>query len=276
MITGTHGSGHKYQTFPNNVIGLDIVFPDGTLKSLSIDSTPHFKNYLISFGGLGVITSMTMRLVSTFMVSKSIYQNLQWDVLFHKDNFDDIMHRHDFLSFFCTWQAREMTSVWVGNKYFAGETVPERILDYHGAKPINTPTNTIHPVPGRDSSPCVSPGEGLWREKIYHFKPDKPPSSAGDEIQTEYFIPYEHFVEAMEDLYTVRDKFAHLVQVSELRMATKDDMPMSPLKHKTCIGLHFTWYRKFEEILAVLPFLDDRLAKYNVKPHFGKLFAFSG
>lgn len=211
MITGTHGSGHKYQTFPNRVLAFDIVFPDGTLKTLSQDSTPHFSNYLISFGGLGVITSMTMRLVPTFMVSKTIYQNLSWDVLFDKDNFDTIMHRQDFLSFFCTWQKREMTSVWVGKKYFAGDPVPEREPEYYGAKPIATPTNQIHPVPGRDPSPCVTPGEGLWREKIYHFVPDKPPSSAGDEIQTEYFIPYEHFIDAMNDLYAIRDKFSHLV-----------------------------------------------------------------
>ena len=82
MITATHGSGHKYQIFANNILDFDIVFADGTLKTLSRENTPHFGNYLLNFGGLGVITSMTMRLVPTFMVSKSIYQNLQWDVLF--------------------------------------------------------------------------------------------------------------------------------------------------------------------------------------------------
>ena len=93
MITGTHGSGHKYQILTNNVLAFDIVFPDGTLKTLTKDGTPHFENYLYNFGGLGVITSMTMRLVPSFMVSKSIYHNLQWDVLFDPDNFDTIMHR---------------------------------------------------------------------------------------------------------------------------------------------------------------------------------------
>ena len=169
-----------------------------------------------------------------------------------------------------------MNSVWVGKKYFVGDKVPEKEMEYYGAKHLDTPDKRTHPVPGRDSSPCVTTGEGLWREKIYHFLPDKPPSSAGDEIQTEYFIPYEHFVDAMEELYTIKDKFVHLVQISEIRMAFGDDLPMSPLKLKTCIGLHFTWYRKFEEILAVLPTLESTLAKYNVKPHFGKLFGMSG
>jgi xylitol oxidase len=100
------------------VVAFDIVFADGTLKSLSRNTTPNFSSYLINFGGLGVITSMTIRLVPTFLVSKSIYENLQWDVLFDKKNFDTIMHRQDFLSFFCTWERREMTSVWVGKKYY--------------------------------------------------------------------------------------------------------------------------------------------------------------
>lgn len=103
MITGTHGSGHKYQTHTNNVISFNIVFPDGKLRTLTKDGTPHFESYLYNFGGMGVITEMTMRLVPTFMVSKSIYQNLQWNVLFDPENFDTIMHRQDFLSFFCTW-----------------------------------------------------------------------------------------------------------------------------------------------------------------------------
>lgn len=151
-----------------------------------------------------------------------------------------------------------MTSVWVGKKYYQGDTLPEKELEYFGAKHISTPN--VHPVPGRDSSPNVTTGEGKWRDKIYHFLPDKPPSSAGDEIQTEFFIPYEHFIDAMNALYKIKDKFVHLVQVSEVRMALKDDLPMSPLKNKTCIGLHFTWWRKYEEILAVLPTIESTLA----------------
>ena len=80
----------------------------------------------------------------------------------------------------------------------------------------------------------------------------------------------------MNELYELRSHFAHLVQVSELRMALGDDMPMSPVKGKTCIGLHFTWYRKADEVLAVLPLIEKTLVKFNVKPHFGKMFSLSG
>lgn len=71
-------------------------------------------------------------------------------------------------------------------------------------------------------------GPGLWREKIYHFLPDKPPSSAGDETHCEYFVPFENFMQAVEELYEIRDTFRHLVQILEFRMVAADDIPFSP------------------------------------------------
>lgn len=80
----------------------------------------------------------------------------------------------------------------------------------------------------------------------------------------------------MNELYELREKFAHLVQVSEIRMVQADNMAMSPAKGRTCLGLHFTWYRKANEVLAVLPTIESALAKYNVRPHLGKMFKMSG
>jgi alditol oxidase len=153
------------------------------------------------------------------------------------------MHRQDFLSFFTDFKERKMTSVWVGKKYMPDEIPPAFEPEYFGAKHITTPN--IHPVPGRDSSPCVVVGNGAWHEKIYHFLPDRPPSSAGDEIQTEYFVRYEDFTKIMEELYKIRESFKHLIQCSEIRMCKGDSIPMSPAKGETdFIGIHFTWFRK--------------------------------
>ena len=89
MITGTHGSGHLYKSHSNSVLDFDIIFPDGRMVTLTKEM-PHFSSYLHSFGGLGVITRMTMYLVPKFMVNKSIYADLSWDNL--RANLDQIMH----------------------------------------------------------------------------------------------------------------------------------------------------------------------------------------
>jgi hypothetical protein len=41
--------------------------------------------------------------------------------------------------------------------------------------------------------------------------PDKPPSSAGDEIQTEYFVKYADLPAALEEVYKLQDKLEGLV-----------------------------------------------------------------
>ena len=49
-VTGTHGSGINHQAFANKVIAFDFVSADGTLRSLSLDNTPNFKNHILNFG----------------------------------------------------------------------------------------------------------------------------------------------------------------------------------------------------------------------------------
>ena len=84
-------------------------------------------------------------------------------------------------------------------------------------------------------------GPGKWREKIYHFHPDKPPSAAGAEVHSEFFVDYKDFRTAIEALYLIKDTFAHLVQISEFRLVARDDIPMSPAYGRDVVGIHFTW-----------------------------------
>ena len=75
VITATHGSGHKYPIMAKKVLSLDIVHPDGTMRTYD-NSMADFEHYLISFGSLGVVVGMTMSLLPHFMVAKGIYTNL--------------------------------------------------------------------------------------------------------------------------------------------------------------------------------------------------------
>ena len=119
------------------------------------------------------------------------------------------MLTYDILSFFTQFKERKMTSVWVGKHYKEGESPIEAMPNFFGAPHIKT--RNIHPVPGRDSTPCITPGNGSWMNKIYHFLPDQPPSSAGEEMHSEYFVKYKDFIPAIEALYQINDKFAHLL-----------------------------------------------------------------
>ena len=121
MITATHGSGPQHKILAARVRAMDVVLADGKLVTLSKASTPNFESYLINFGAIGVITSMTILLERKFYVHKAIYENLRFDSLFNKQNFDQIMHGPDYLSMFMTWRDRCVDTVWLGKKYQPGE-----------------------------------------------------------------------------------------------------------------------------------------------------------
>ena len=73
-----------------------MVFADGTLKTINQVNTPLFKHYLINFGGLGIITHMTMKVMPRYMVYKSVYHSLKF-----KDfiaNYDEIEHKKNFVA----------------------------------------------------------------------------------------------------------------------------------------------------------------------------------
>ena len=181
----------------------------------------------------------------------------------------------DFLSFFTKFTERKMTSVWIGQAYKVGESPHKRNPVFYGAPHITT--ERIHPVPGRDATPCVTAGNGLWREKVYHFLPDQPPSSAGEEMHSEFFVKYRDFLSAIEALHKIHDKFSHLLQISELRMCAPDDIPMSPAcEGHAVVGIHFTWFRKPKEIIEALPHIEKVLLPYTPIPHYGKVFRLSG
>jgi xylitol oxidase len=47
---------------------------------------------------------------------------------------------------------------------------------------------------------------------------------------------------------------------------------MSPFYKKTCVAFHFTWKQEIEEVNSVLPLIEEALAPYNPRPHWGKIF----
>ena len=80
MITATHGSGFRQPIMVAHVTAIDIVLPDGSFKSIQRDEDPHFFYYIHGFGGLGIITRMTMKIEPSFKVFKAIYSDLDWSV----------------------------------------------------------------------------------------------------------------------------------------------------------------------------------------------------
>ena len=110
-MTATHGSGHNNPIITKNIVGMDFIHADGTMKSYE-STDPDFDHYLLNFGTLGIVTSVTMKVLPYFDVAKGIYQNLPFETLFA--NFDKMMHHSDFFSLFTDWKKPRCHQIWIG------------------------------------------------------------------------------------------------------------------------------------------------------------------
>ncbi|MDN3354349.1 D-arabinono-1,4-lactone oxidase [Actinomadura sp. DC4] len=112
---------------------------------------------------------------------------------------------------------------------------------------------------------------GPWHERLPHFRPEATPST-GVELQTEFLVPRHHAVAALRTVDAVRDRVAPVLQATEIRTMTGDGLWLSPAYGRDTVGIHFTWVKDMDAVLPVIALLEELLAPYDPRPHWGKLF----
>lgn len=112
---------------------------------------------------------------------------------------------------------------------------------------------------------------GPWFERLPHFRPDFTPSS-GEELQSEYMVPRQHASAAFRALDAIRDRIAPVLQISEIRTIAGDDLWLSPSQGRDTVAFHFTWIKDTAAVTPVLTAIEERLAPFGARPHWGKLF----
>jgi xylitol oxidase len=91
-------------------------------------------------------------------------------------------------------------------------------------------------------------------------------------LQSEYLVPREHAIQALRAVNSMRARIAPLLQISEIRTIAKDDLWLSPCCRHACVGIHFTWHKRMQEVMALLPDIESALSDFKARPHWGKLF----
>ena len=115
---------------------------------------------------------------------------------------------------------------------------------------------------------------GPWHARVPHFRMDHTPS-AGAELQTEYLIPRQHAPAALLALDAIRERFAPVLMVSEVRTIAADPLWMSMASGRASAAIHFTWQPDWDGVRAVLPLIEGALEPFDPRPHWGKLFTMS-
>ena len=115
---------------------------------------------------------------------------------------------------------------------------------------------------------------GPWYERLPHFRMGFTPS-VGKELQSEYFLPRRHAVEAILAVERLRDQVSPHLMISEIRAIAADNLWLSPCYEQPCVTIHFTWKQDWPAVRKLIPGIEKELAPFNARPHWGKLFTTS-
>ncbi len=268
IATATHGSGSKNGNLATAVSGLQFVTADGTLLNLSREHDgDRFAGAVVHLGAFGVVTKVTLDVLPTFQVAQTVYENLSIDQL--KNHLDEIFLSGYSVSFFTDWQNHRIGQVWVKRRVEPGHPVqfaPELL----GAKAA---TKRLHPIPGVSAENCTEQMgiPGPWYDRLPHFRINFTPSS-GHELQTEYLIPRDRGYEAILAVEQLRDHITPHLFISEIRTIEQDHLWMSTAYQRPSMAIHFTWKPEWPAVKNVLPLIEAKLAPFDARPHWGKLF----
>ena len=271
IATATHGSGDKNGNLATAVSELEVVTADGEVLSLSRERDGvRFQGAVVHLGAIGVITRVTLDVQPTFQVSQVVYENLAMDQLEHY--LHEIFAGGYSVSLFTDWQNHRISQVWVKKRVEAGSP-PQFTPELLGAK---LATRKLHPLPGHSAESCTEQLgiPGPWYERLPHFRINFTPSS-GAELQSEYLIPREHGYEAILAVESLRDQVTPHLLISEVRTVAPDDLWMSTANGRPSMGIHFTWKPDWPAVKTVLPLIEEKLAPFHARPHWGKLFTMS-
>ena len=269
--TATHGSGDRNGNLATAVSAIEFVAPGGDLVILSREHDgEQFAGAVVSLGALGIVTKLTLDLVPTFQIAQVIYDDLPLaNVL---EQFDAIMSDAYSVSLFTDWQGAHINQTWV-KRLVADGSAPAVPPTFFGATAAGDPRRPAsrRPAAGSTEQHGVP---GPWHERLPHFRPEGV-VAVGKELQTEYFVPHEHAVAALRAIAALGERLAPTLLISEVRTIAADDLWMSTCYARDGVGLHFTWHPDWPKVEALLPAIEEALAPFAPRPHWGKLFAMS-
>jgi alditol oxidase len=269
--TATHGSGDKNGNLATAVTALEFISASGDTVRLSDKADgDKLRGAVVGLGALGAITRLTLSVEPTFQVRQFVYENLpvdQW-----KENFEAVESAAYSVSLFTDWAKPSFNEIWLKERISSdSKAAPPK--EFFGA---TLATKNLHPIAELSPENCTQQMgvPGPWYERLPHFKMGFTPS-AGKELQSEYFVPRQHAIDAVLAIGKMHEQITPHLLISEIRTIAADELWMSPCYKQDCVTIHFTWKQDWASVQKLLPVIEKELTPYDARPHWGKLFTTS-
>jgi alditol oxidase len=265
--TGTHGSGVTNGNLATAVRALELVTASGDVIAVE-SGDGDFAGSVVALGMLGIVTSVTLAIEPTFAVAQYVYDNLS--LAEFTAHLDATMSAEYSVSVFTDWRGPVMNQVWMKHRVDASK--PWQVWGHKQWLDAPVADGARHPVPGVDPAACTEQGgaPGPWYERLPHFRLDFTPRS-GDE----YFVPRDAAVAAVTAISSIANVIAPALQICELRTIAADDLWLSPAYGRDSFALHFTWISDMAAVIPALTAIEEQLAPFDARPHWGKVFPMS-
>jgi alditol oxidase len=266
--TGTHGSGERNGNLSSAVSALELVNSSGDVVHLArAKDGDTFRGAVVGLGALGVITKVTLDVVPSYQMRQVVYENLPLAEM--TKHFDEIEAAAYSVSLFTDWKKKQINEVWLKSQVKSSEA-SEAPAEFYGAKRA---TRNVHPIIELSAENCTEQMgvPGPWYERLPHFRMGFTPS-AGKELQSEYFVPRKHAVEAILAVEKLHEQISPHLLITEIRAIAADDLWLSPCYKQPSVTIHFTWKQDWPAVSRLLPLIEKELAPFRPRPHWGKLF----
>ena len=265
IATATHGSGDANGNLATAVAAMELVTSEGDLLRVSRNDED-FAGMVVGLGALGVVTRQTLDAQPTYLVRQQVFENLRWDVLF--EQFDEVMASADSVSLFTDY-GDHVDQVWLKSRVDPANPTP--LPDnFMGALAA---THARHPLATLTGDTCTEQlgVPGAWSDRLPHFRMGSTPAS-GEEIQAEYMIPRQHAVAALRALCDLRTEIRPHLLITEVRSVAADNLWLSTAYQTDTVCIHFSWKSDPDAVNRLLPLVEQALAPFSPRPHWGKVF----
>jgi alditol oxidase len=259
VATGTHGSGDRNGNLATAVTAMELVTADGDLRWIARESGA-FDGAVVSLGCLGIVTRVRLTIEPTYDVRQWVHEGVAMATV--AGHLDEMFSAAYSVSAFTDWREAQ---VWVKSREGDGWSPTDRWL---GGAPAG---EERHPIPGTDPVNCTAQlgVPGPWFDRLPHFRIGFVPS-AGDEIQSEYFVSRTHAPAALRVLVGLVEQIRPVLHVSEIRTIAGDGLWMSGTYGGDAVGIHFTWRKLPDAVARVRDAVEEALRPFAPRPHWGK------